>query len=209
MNVDVASFATVPLPGDFEALIVSPAGPRERFTDDEFAEFCSAHPELRVEMNSEGEMIIMPPVVSEGGRRNFTLAVRFGEWVEADGTGVGFDSSTGFTLPNGAKRSPDVSWIRRERWEALTEEERNEFAPICPDFIVELRSKSDRLSTVREKMTEYIDNGAQLGWLLDPLEQKVHIYYPNAPVKILDYPAELSGEPLLPGFRLNLEGILS
>ena len=209
MNVDVASFATVPLPGDFKALIVSPAGPRERFTDDEFAEFCSAHPELRVEMNSEGEMIIMPPVVSEGGRRNFTLAVRFGEWVEADGTGVGFDSSTGFTLPNGAKRSPDVSWIRRERWEALTEEERNEFAPICPDFIVELRSKSDRLSTVREKMTEYIDNGAQLGWLLDPLEQKVHIYYPNAPVKILDYPAELSGEPLLPGFRLNLEGILS
>ena len=208
MNADVASFATVPLP-DFEALIVSPAAPRERFTDDEFAEFCAEHPELRVEMNSEGEMIIMPPVVSEGGKRNFTLAVRFGKWVETDGTGVGFDSSTGFTLPNGAKRSPDVSWIRRERWEALTEEERNEFAPICPDFIVELRSKSDRLSTVREKMTEYIDNGAQLGWLLDPLEQKVHIYYPNAPVKILDYPAELSGEPLLPGFRLNLEGILS
>jgi len=208
MNVDVASFATVPLP-DFEALIVSPAAPRERFTDDEFAEFCAEHPELRVEMNSEGEMIIMPPVVSEGGKRNFLLSGRFFEWVETDGTGVGFDSSTGFTLPNGAKRSPDVSWIRRERWEALTEEERNEFAPICPDFIVELRFKSDRLSTVREKMTEYIDNGAQLGWLLDPLEQKVHIYYPNAPVKILDYPAELSGEPLLPGFRLNLEGILS
>src|SRR5438105_1921973 len=101
MNVDVASFATVPLP-DFEALIVSPAGPRERFTDDEFAEFCAEHPELRVEMNSEGEMIIMPPVVSEGGKRNFTLAVRFGKWVETDGTGVGFDSSTGFTLPNGA-----------------------------------------------------------------------------------------------------------
>jgi Uma2 family endonuclease len=209
MNVDVASFATVPLPGDFEALIVSPAGPRERFTDDEFAEFCAEHPELRVEMNSEGEIIIMPPVVSEAGRRNFTLAVRFGEWVEADGTGVGFDSSTGFTLPNGAKRSPDVSWIRRERWEALTKEERNEFAPICPDFVVELRSKSDRLSTVREKMTEYIVNGAQLGWLLDPLEQKVHISYPDAPVKILDHPTELSGEPLLPGFRLNLEGILS
>ena len=104
----------------------------------------------------------MPPVVSEGGKRNFLLSGRFAVWVEADGTGVGFDSSTGFTLPNGAKRSPDVSWIRRERWEALTEEERNEFAPICPDFIVELRSKSDRLSTVREKMTEYIDNGAQL-----------------------------------------------
>jgi Uma2 family endonuclease len=209
MNVDVASFATVPLPGDFEALIVSPAGPRERFTDDEFAAFCAEHPELRVEMNSEGEMIIMPPVVSEGGKRNFTLAVRFGKWVETDGTGVGFDSSTGFTLPNGAKRSPDVSWIRRERWEALTEAERNEFAPICPDFIVELRSKSDRLSTVRDKMTEYIVNGARLGWLLDPLEQTVHIYYPDAPVKILDHPTELSGEPLLPGFRLNLEGILS
>src|SRR5437763_11959647 len=151
----------------------------------------------------------MTPFVSKDVIINFTLAVRFGELFESAGTGIGFSSSSGFTLPNGAKRSPDVSWIRRERWEALTEEERNEFAPICPDFIVELRFKSDRLSTVREKMTEYIDNGAQLGWLLDPLEQKVHIYYPDAPVKILDYPAELSGEPLLPGFRLNLEGILS
>src|SRR2546426_12793232 len=119
MNVDVASFATVPLP-DFEALIVSPAAPRERFTDDEFAEFCAEHPELRVEMNSEGEMIIMPPVVSEGGERNFLLSGRFFEWVETDGTGVGFDSSTGFTLPNGAKRSRSeerrVGKECRSRW---------------------------------------------------------------------------------------------
>src|SRR6266566_8635456 len=209
MNVDVASFATVPLPGDFEALIVSPAGPRERFTDDEFAEFCSAHPELRVEMNSEGEMIIMPPVVSEGGRRNFTLAVRFGEWVEADGTGVGFDSSTGFTLPNGAKRSPDVSWIRHERWDALSDEQKDEFAPICPDFVAELRSRSDRLATLQEKMEEYLANGAKLGWLIDPLEKKVHIYRPGAPVEVLDNPPEISGAPLLKGFVLKLDGILS
>jgi Uma2 family endonuclease len=208
MNVEIASFGIVPLPEIFEALIVSPAPPRERFSDREFAEYSAAHPELRVEMNSEGEIIIMPPVVSEGGKRNFTLAVRFGNWVEADGTGVGFDSSTGFTLPNGAKRSPDISWIRRERWEALTEDERNEFAPICPDFVVELRSKSDRLSTLREKMNEYLENGAQLGWLIDPLEEKIHIYRPNAAVETLDHPSEISGEPLLPGFLLELDGIL-
>src|SRR5213593_1275941 len=195
MNVDVASFATVPLP-DFEALIVSPAAPRERFTDDEFAEFCAEHPELRVEMNSEGEMIIMPPVVSEGGKRNFLLSGRFFEWVETDGTGLGFDSSTGFALPNGAKRSPDVSWIRHERWNARSGEQKDEFAPICPDFVVELRSRSDRLATLQEKMEEYLANGAKLGWLIDPLEKKVHIYRPGAPVEVLEKPPEISGDPL-------------
>ena len=207
MNVDVASVATIPILENVEALILRPAPPRERFSDEEFAEYCAEYPDLRIEMNREGEMIIMPPVVSEGGKRNFLLSGRFAAWVEADGTGVGFDSSTGFTLPNGAKRSPDVSWIRRDRWEALTAAERNEFAPICPDFVVELRSKSDRLSTLREKMTEYLANGAQLGWLLDPLEQKVHIYRPHSPVEVLDHPAEISREPLLSGFRLALGGI--
>jgi Uma2 family endonuclease len=208
MNVDVASVDTIALPENVEALIISPAPPRDRFSDQEFAEYCAEHPDLRIEMNSQGEMIIMPPVVSEGGRRNFVLAGRFAAWVEADGTGVGFDSSTGFTLPNGAKRSPDVSWIRRDRWEALSEGERNEFAPICPDFVVEIRSKSDRLSTLREKMTEYIDNGAQLGWLLDPIEQTVHIYRPSAAVETLHKPSEISGEPMLPGFVLKLQNIL-
>lgn len=208
MNVDFASVATIPLPENTEALIIRPAPPRERFSDEEFAQFCAQYPELRIEMNSEGEMIIMLPVVSDGGRRSFLLTGRFASWVEADGTGVGFDSSTDFTLPNGAKRSPDVAWIRRERWSGLSQEEQNEFAPICPDFVAELRSKSDRLSTLREKMAEYIANGAALGWLLDPLELKVHIYRPQMDVEVLDNPSEISGEPLLTGFRLDLRGIL-
>ena len=208
MNVDFASVATIPLPENTEALIIRPAPPRERFSDAEFAEYCAQYPELRIEMNSEGDMIIMLPVVSEGGRRNFLLTSRFGAWVEADGGGVGFDSSAGFTLPNGAMRAPDVSWIRRDRWEALSEDQRNDFAPICPDFVVEMRSKSDRLSTLQAKMEEYISNGAQLGWLLDPLQHKVHHYRPHQPVESLDDPSQISGKPLLKGFVLRLDGIL-
>lgn len=208
MNIDFASVATIPVPEQTEALIIRPA-PSERFDDEIFARFCAEYPELRLELTSEGEMIIMLPVSSDGGKRNFTLTTRFGAWVEADGTGVGFDSSTGFTLPNGAKRSPDASWIRRERWAALSDAEQNNFAPICPDFVVELRSKSDRLITLQEKMAEYIANGAQLGWLIDPLEQKVYLYRPHAAVEMLNHPTEISGESLLKGFVLNLTGILS
>ena len=208
MNVNFASVATIPLPENTEAVIIRP-GPDQRFSDEEFAQFCAQYPELRIEMSSEGEMIIMIPVVSEGGRRNFKLTGRFFVWVEADGTGLGFDSSTGFALPNGAKRSPDVSWIRHERWDALSDEQKDEFAPICPDFVVELRSRSDRLATLQEKMEEYLANGAKLGWLIDPLEKKVLIYRPGAPVEVLDNPPEISGAPLLKGFSLKLDGILS
>ncbi len=208
VNVEFASVASIPLPESTEAVILRPGPPRLRYTDEEFAEFCAQNPELRIEMNSEGEMIIMPPVVSEGGRRNFLLTARFGAWVETDGTGVGFDSSTGFTLPNGAKRSPDASWILLARWNAVSDEQKEEFAPICPDFVVELRSKSDRLKTLQSKMEEYLANGAQLGWLIDPLEKKVHIYRRDNPVEILDNPAEISGEPLLTGFTLKLKSIL-
>jgi Uma2 family endonuclease len=208
MKVDFASVDTIPVPENTEAIILRPAPPRDRFSDEEFGEFCAQHRDLRIEMNSEGEMIIMLPVVSDGGRRNFLLAARFGAWVEADGTGVGFDSSTGFTLPNRAKRAPDVSWIRRERWEALSKKQRNDYAPICPDFVVELRSKTDQLKTLQAKMEEYVANGAQLGWLLDPLQHKVHIYCPGSPVEVHDNPSDISGEPLLKGFVLKLEGIL-
>lgn len=117
-------------------------------------------------------------------------------------------SSTGFILLNGAKRSPDVSWMRRERWESLPAKQKSKFARICPDFVVELRSKFDRLKTLRNKMEEYMANGAQLGWLIDPMEKKVHIYRPEPPVEILDNPAQISGDPLLKGFVLKLEGIL-
>lgn len=205
MNPQQATAISLALPEGIESIVVQPQPP---LTEQDYERFCAQNPELRVELNQEGKMIIMLPVTTRGGNRNFILTGRFFAWVEKDETGVGFDSSTGFTLPNGAKRSPDAAWIRRERWEALTEAQQNEFAPICPDFVIELRSKSDRLSALQEKLAEYIANGAQLGWLIDPLEQQVHIYRPAAPVTILAQPTELSGEPLLSGFRLNLKGIL-
>jgi Uma2 family endonuclease len=206
MNVDFASVATIPIPEDTEALILRPG--LRPFSDKEFLDFCARYPDLRIEMNREGEMMIMLPVVSDGGRRNFNLTGRFFAWVETDGSGVGFDSSTGFTLPNGAKRAPDASWIRKDRWNALSEEQRNDFAPICPDFVVELRSKSDRVRTLQEKMEEYIENGAQLGWLIDPLEKRVHIYRRDISAEVLDDPASISGDSLLKGFVLDLKGII-
>lgn len=207
MNVIFAD-TLVSLPEKVRTITVQTGPPDIRFTDEEFERFCAEHTDLRIEMDSEGEMIIQLPVVTEGGGRNFLLTTRFGGWVEADGTGVGFDSSTGFTLPNGAKRSPDVSWMRRERWDALSAKQKSKFARICPDFVVELRSKSDRLKTLRNKMEEYMANGAQLGWLIDPLEKKVYIYRPDLPIEILDNPTNISGDPLLKGFVLKLEGIL-
>jgi Uma2 family endonuclease len=191
------------------ALVVRLGPLKEHLTDDEFFKFCQLNRDLRIEMTSNGEVIIMPPVGSEGGNRNFKLTTRFGAWVEADGTGVGFDSSTGFKLPNGANRSPDLSWMRRDRWETVPKKQRKAFAPICPDFVVELRSETDSLEMLQEKMKEYLRNGAQLGWLIDPLEKKVHIYRSKATVEILDRPRSVSGEPLLKDFVLDLSGILS
>lgn len=208
MSVNFSS-AIISLPEGTAEMVIRLGPPRQRLTDEEFEQFCAQHRELRIEMTSEGEVIVMLPVTSEGGRRNFNLTGRFAAWVKADGTGIGFDSSAGFTFPNGAKRSPDVSWIRRDRWDALSDQQKDEFAPICPDFVVELRSKSDRLPTLQEKMEEYLVNGAQLGWLIDPLEQKVHIYRPQVTVTILDNPPDISGDPLLTGFVLKLDGILN
>jgi Uma2 family endonuclease len=178
------------------------------FSDEQFEQFCAANPHFRIEMTKEGTMIIMMPMVPTGGNREFLLNGRFAAWVEADQTGWGFSPSTVFTLPNGAKRSPDISWICHERWEALSEKQKNSVTHICPDFVIELRSKTDRLRPLQNKMQEYIDNGAQLGWLIDPKEKKVHVYRPDTPIEILDNPAEVSGEPLLPGFTLKLAGII-
>lgn len=193
------------LPEDIEECVITP---RRNFTDDEFWQFCARHRELRIEMTSEGQMIIMLPVGGEGSSRNFNLTTEFGIWVKQDKTGIGFDSSGGFRLPNKAKRSPDAAWVKLERWNALNEQDRRKLVPLCPDFVVELRSYTDRLKKLQEKMEEYIENGAQLGWLIDPIKKKVHIYRHDVPVEILDNPAEVSGEPLLNGFTLKLEGIL-
>lgn len=171
----------------------------------EFYEFCQRNPELRIEQTSEGDIVIMPPTGGQTGKINFTLNVLLGIWVEKDGTGIGFDSSTCFTLPNGAKRSPDLAWIKRSRWESLTEEEKEEFPPLCPDFVVEIRSKSDALSPLHKKMQEYIANGIQLGWLIDPLEKKIYIYRPSYEVCCLENSENISGDPVLPGFTVDLK----
>ena len=188
--------------------IVLRLGPTlQKMSDDDFFEFCQLNRDLRIELTSEGDLIIMPPTGGETGKRNFSLTTLFGNWVEADGTGIGFDSSTGFILPNGAKRSPDLAWVKRSRWAALTEEKKEKFPPLCPDFVVELRSRSDALETLQEKMGEYIANGALLGWLIDPQEKKVYIYRPSAEVCCLESPDTISGNPVLPGFVLNLRRI--
>ena len=176
--------------------------------DDEFFAFCQRHKDLRIERDKHGEITIMPPTGAETGGKNFTLAVKFGIWAEKDGTGKGFDSSTGFTLPNGAKRSPDLSWIKLERWNALPPEKRKKFAPICPDFVVEIRSETDSLPKLKAKMQEYIANGASLGWLIDATKRKVYVYHPSAEVEILDNPHNISGAPLLRGFTLNIQEVL-
>jgi Uma2 family endonuclease len=175
-----------------------------QMTNEQFYEFCQANGDLRIERTANGEVIIMPPAFSDTGNRNFNIAAQLGYWTEQDGTGIGFDSSAGFTLPNGAMRSPDASWIELERWNALTDAQKASFAPICPSFVIELRSSSDRLIKLQEKMQEYIDNGALLGWLIDRQNRKVYIYRPNREVEILDNPEAVSGNPELPGFVLRM-----
>jgi Uma2 family endonuclease len=149
----------------------------------------------------------MAPTGGQTGRRNFILNGLFFAWVEADGRGIGFDSSTGFLLPNGAKRSPDLAWVHRSRWQRLTAAEQEEFPPLCPDFVVELRSHSDALAGLQDKMREYVDNGALLGWLIDSQERKVHVYRPSAAPDCLEHPETIAGNPVLPGFVLDLRRI--
>ena len=170
----------------------------------EFFEFCQTNPDLRMELTCEGDVIIIPLKGSKSGQRNFGLIGQFGIWMQFDETGFGFDSSAGFTLPNGAVRAPDLAWIRKERWEVLSEDEQEEFAPICPDFVVELLSRTDRLETIKDKMQEYIDNGAQLGWLIDPRERNVYVYRPGEEVVCLSDPETISGDPVLSNFELDV-----
>ena len=173
-------------------------------TDEQFARLCQENRDLRFELTAQKELLIMPPTGSETGWRSGEVFYSITAWAKKDGTGISFDSSTGFTLPSGAVRSPDTAWVRRERWNILTTAQRKGFAPVCPDFVLELRSSSDRLTVLQEKMQEYVDNGARLGWLIDPVEKRVHIYRPDHPVEVLDNPVTLSGDPILPGYVLYL-----
>jgi Uma2 family endonuclease len=173
-------------------------------TPEQFEELCIKHSELRLELTSTGELIVMPPTSPLTGMRNAHLTAQLMTWAENDGGGVCFDSSTAFTLPNNAIRSPDASWMRREKWDSLSQEQKERFASICPDFVVELRSRTDWLPVLFSKMDEYMANGASVGWLIDPSTRRVYIYRPNEEVVVLENPETVSGERLLPGFTLNV-----
>ena len=170
----------------------------------QFFQFCQLNRDLQIERTSEGDILITAPEAGSSGRGSSRLNAVFEQWAERDGAGQVFGSSTGFTLPNGAMRSPDVAWVRNERLDALTEEEWQKFLPLCPDFVLELRSPSDAMGALQKKMEEYRENGAQLGWLLDPVSKRVHVYRPGAAVEVLDNPASVAGEPVLRGFVLDV-----
>jgi len=175
-----------------------------RLTPEQFEQVCRDNQDLRLELTSNGDLIVMPPAGAKTGQRNFNLNGQFSIWVNNDGTGIGFDSSTGFTLPDGAILSPDASWVKREKWEALSQQEREGFAPLCPDFVIELKSDWNSLKALQDKMQEYLDNGAQLAWLIDPSERCVYVYRIGEEVEVLTDAATVSADPILRGFELQL-----
>lgn len=185
--------------------------PREvalQVTPEQFAALATANRDLRLERTAQGQLVVNPPTGGETGRRNLSITGQLSVWFEANDTlGIAFDSSTGFELPNGANRSPDAAWVRQDRWAALSAEQREGFIPLCPDFVVELRSKTDSLKDLQAKMQEYLENGTQLGWLIDPKHQRVEVSRAGQEVEVLDAPMTLSGEGVLPGFTLSLKRI--
>ncbi|MDB9516897.1 Uma2 family endonuclease [Roseofilum reptotaenium CS-1145] len=179
--------------------------PIATLTRSEFRKLCAANPDRKLERSPQGELIIMAPTGGETGNHNFCIAGQLYVWSQTNGQGKAFDSSTGFELPLGGDRSPDVSWIPLEKWNALTPQERKGFLPLCPDFVIELLSPSDSWTGGQRKMEEYQANGCRLGWLLDPKGKRVGIYRPNQPVQILHQPQILSGEDVLVGFELDVQ----
>ncbi len=173
-------------------------------TDKQFENLCHNHRDIKFELNKKGDLIIVPPTSPEAGWKNSELIIDIGNWSRKDKTGIVFDSSTMFTLPNGAKRSPDVSWMTKEKYNSLSDEEKQTFSKIVPDFVIELRSPTDNLKPIQNKMKEYIENGVKLGWLIDPNEKTVHIYRENGKIEILENPKTVSGEDVLRNFVLNV-----
>ena len=176
-------------------------------TDDHFYEFCRFNRELRIERDAEGEVTIMGPAGWESARMNAEITSQLQAWARQDGTGAAADSSAGYLLPNGAVRSPDASWVRNARLSSVTTEQRSRFLPLCPDFVIELRSPADRRPALQDKMAEYVANGAELGWLIDPSNREVFVYRPGPDVERLDQPDSLSGDPAIAGFTLRMSGI--
>lgn len=177
--------------------------PVVRLTHEQFYELCKVNQDLRLERSSTGELILMPPTGWESGKRNANLTTNVTLWNRQTQLGIVFDSSTGFSLPNGADRSPDVAWVEKSRIEAITPDPAK-FLPLAPDFVIELRSATDKLTTLERKMAEYRDCGVRLGWLIDPAEKRVQIYRVGRPTEYLNQPEQLSGEDVLPGFMLTL-----
>jgi Uma2 family endonuclease len=177
-------------------------------TDEQFFQLCQNNQDLKFERTANGHLIIMPPTGGATGSRNADLTAQIHHWNRQTKLGKVFDSSTGFKLPNGADRSPDVAWLQLDRWNALTPEQQEKFLPLCPDFVVELMSPSDSLKTTQAKMQEYIDNGARLGWLIDRANQQVEVYRSNGAVEVLRSPQTLSGEEILPDLVVDLSEIL-
>jgi Uma2 family endonuclease len=178
-------------------------------THEQLVQLAIANRDLQLERTATGELIVMPPTGGDTGNRNLDMEGQLWLWNRQTKRGKAFNSSTGFHLPNGADRSPDASWVRQERWDALTPEQRKSFVPLCPDFVIELRFDSDNMAPLRTKMREYMENGACLGWLIDRKNKKVEIYRPNQDVEVLDNPTTLSGEDVLPGFVLDLTEVWS
>lgn len=179
--------------------------PIAHLTDEQFYQLCVANRDLNLEMNATGELIIVPPVGGESGNREAELITDLNNWNRQAKLGKVFSSSTIFILPNGAKRSPDAAWVKMERWENLTPEQRKKFPPLVPDFLIELRSETDQLAPLQEKMKEYINNGLRLGWLINPQDCLVEIYRLGKAVEVIQIPAIISGEDILPGFELQVQ----
>ena len=206
---DTAGEIRIALPtGEVAAMeTVLDGEPFVSLTEDEFFEFCQRTHDVRIERDARGGILIMPPTGGATGNRNLEIETQLHVWAKRDGTGIAFNSSTGFRLPSQAVRSPDAAWVSRWRYDQLTDREQERFLPLCPDFAIELKSPSDTLAALKRKMDEYIANGLQLGWLIDPMRKTVHIYRPPLPVEIRDNVNTLSADPILPGFVLDLTKI--
>jgi Uma2 family endonuclease len=193
------ALAEMPLPLRFR--------PTKPMNDDELMRFCAANDFLRVERDANGEILVMTPAGTKTSRMNSRITRLLDEWAEQDGRGIAVDSNGGFTLPDGSVRAADAAWVARNRWDALSDADQARFAPICPDFIIELRSPSDNLADLIKKMEQWIANGVQLGWLIDPESQTVSIYRPNEQPETLTHPTSIQGHGIMAGFELVMDRI--
>jgi Uma2 family endonuclease len=191
--------AEMPLPIRFR--------PQTPMSDEELMRFCAANDFLRVERDANGEILVMTPAGNRTGRKNTAIISALDKWAESDGRGYAFDSNTGFTLPDGSMRSPDAAWVAAARWDSLSEYDKERFSPICPEFIIELRSPSDNLAELQAKMKQWIANGTQLAWLIDPIEQEVSIFRPGESLEVHHHPTSVQGSGVMVGFELVMARI--